>query len=87
MVTALIWEIQPNDNVEVAVVIRKVLIDLGVPKVGTAYADKASDRMLENYDDAKAAYFVLEDQGRIITCTGIAQFGCRNSFEYAFKGN
>jgi putative acetyltransferase len=87
METALIREIQPNDHVVVAVVIRKVLIDLGVRKIGTAYADKALDQMFENYDVAKAGYFVLEDQGRIITCTGIAQFGFRNSFEYAFKGN
>ena len=83
----MIREIQPNDHVVVAVVIRKVLIDLGVRKIGTAYADKALDQMFENYDVAKAGYFVLEDQGRIITCTGIAQFGFRNSFEYAFKGN
>ena len=69
----MIREIRLNDNTEVAVVIRKVLIDLGVPKIGTAYADVALDHMYENYDVAKATCFVIEDQGRIIGCAGIAQ--------------
>ena len=86
METVIMLEIQPNDNV-LAIVIRKVLVDIRVPKIGTAYTDVALDHMYGNYDDAKAAYFVLENQGRIIAWADIAQFGCRNSFEYAFKGN
>ena len=41
--------IKPSDNAALAQVIRTVLVDLGVPKVGTAYADKALDSMYENY--------------------------------------
>ncbi len=73
MLVTIIREIQPGDNEEVARVIRKVLEDLGVPKVGTAYADKALDRMYGNYDVPRAAYFVAEENGRIIGCAGIAQ--------------
>jgi putative acetyltransferase len=73
MDTAVIREIAPEDNTEVAMVIRKVLIDLGVPKVGTAYADKALYHMFENYDVPKATYFVIEDKARIIGCAGVAQ--------------
>lgn len=73
MDTAIIREIAPVDNTEVAMVIRKVLIDLGVPKVGTAYADKALDHMFENYDVPRATYFVIEDKARIIGCAGVAQ--------------
>lgn len=73
METAIIREIQPKDNAEVANVIRKVLLDLGVPKVGTAYADEALNHMFENYNVPKATYFVVEDKGRIIGCAGIAQ--------------
>ncbi len=73
METAIIREIQPNDNTEVAHVIRKVLVDLGVPKVGTAYADEALNHMFENYNMPKATYFVVEDEGEIIGCAGIAQ--------------
>lgn len=73
METVIMREILSNDNAEVAVVIRKVLIDLGVPKVGTAYVDKALGHMFENYDKPRATYFVVEDQGRIIGCAGVAQ--------------
>ncbi|MBC8769444.1 GNAT family N-acetyltransferase [Arenibacter sp. BSSL-BM3] len=73
MLVTIIREIQPGDNEEVARVIRKVLEDLGVPKVGTAYADKALDRMYGNYDVPRAAYFVAEENGRILGCAGIAQ--------------
>ena len=48
--TAVIREITKDDNASVAQVVRKVLVDLGVPKVGTAYADTALDHMFENYD-------------------------------------
>tara|TARA_R110000796_G_scaffold252619_2_gene388772 strand:+ start:19763 stop:20251 length:489 start_codon:yes stop_codon:yes gene_type:complete len=71
--TIVIREIEQKDNEEVAKVIRKVLVDLGVPKVGTAYADKALDHMFENYNVSKATYFVVEDNGLIKGCAGIAQ--------------
>ncbi|MET6990342.1 GNAT family N-acetyltransferase [Sediminicola arcticus] len=73
MSTAIIREIQPQDNKQVASVIRQVLIDLGVPKVGTAYADKALDHMYENYNVPKASYFVVEENNKIIGCAGVAQ--------------
>ncbi|WP_291864275.1 GNAT family N-acetyltransferase [Maribacter sp.] len=73
MNTTFIREIEEKDNAEVATVIRKVLIDLGVPKVGTAYADKALDSMFENYKVPKATYFVVEQDGAIIGCAGVAQ--------------
>jgi len=69
----IIREIQPKDNAAVARVVRQVLVDLGVPKVGTAYADKALDDMYGAYDVPKAAYFVAEEEGRIIGCAGVAQ--------------
>ncbi|MFT4832130.1 MAG: putative acetyltransferase [Psychroserpens sp.] len=73
MNTAIIREIQPQDNKQVASVIRQVLIDLGVPKVGTAYADTALDHMYENYSVPKASYFVVEENEKIIGCAGVAQ--------------
>ncbi|MFT5890360.1 MAG: putative acetyltransferase [Dokdonia sp.] len=69
----IIRPIETADNERVAAVIRKVLVDMGVPKVGTAYADTALDQMYENYDTPKARYFVVEDQGTLIGCAGIAQ--------------
>lgn len=69
----VIREIRPKDNEQVAKLIRKVLEDFGVPKVGSAYADKALDDMYSTYNVPKATYFVVEDKGRILGCAGIAQ--------------
>ena len=73
MKSPIIREIAAEDNPQVARVIRKVLVDLGVPKVGTAYADKILDTMFEAYNKAKATYFVVEENNNIIGCAGIAQ--------------
>lgn len=73
MGNVVIREIRREDNPQVAVVIRKVLIELGVPKVGTAYADKALDYMYEHYDRPRSTYFVVEENGSILGCAGIAQ--------------
>jgi putative acetyltransferase len=71
--TALkIRKIQPEDNQEVAKVIRAVLVEMGVPKVGTAYEDKALEDMYATYDFPRMEYFVVENEGKIIGCAGIA---------------
>ena len=49
----IIREIQKTDNVAIAKVIRDVLIEHNVPKVGTAYADPSLDFMFENYSQEK----------------------------------
>lgn len=67
-----IRRIQKSDNPQIAQVIRDVLIEHNVPKVGTAYADPQLDYMFEAYDMARAAYFVVETDGRIIGGAGIA---------------
>lgn len=68
-----IRSIRKEDNEQVAALIRKVLLDLGAPKVGTAYADVTLDHMFENYDKPRAAYFVVEENETILGCAGIAQ--------------
>lgn len=72
MTSISIREIEQKDNEQVAKVIRKVLVDLGVPKVGTAYADKALDCMFENYTAPRSSYFVVVENDVILGCAGIA---------------
>ena len=45
-----IREILPEDNPKIAKAIRVILIEYGVPKIGTAYADKILDTLFEAYD-------------------------------------
>lgn len=66
-----IREIQPEDNQQVAQVVRRVLVEMGVPKVGTAYEDKSLDNMYGYYDQPKMNYFVVEEGEKIIGCAGI----------------
>jgi len=68
----IIRAIKKEDNPSLAKVIRKVLLDLGVPKVGTAYADKALDCMFETYQGDRRVYFVVEENGTILGGAGIA---------------
>ncbi|WOC40497.1 GNAT family N-acetyltransferase [Polaribacter sp. HL-MS24] len=69
----IIREIQPQDNAQVAKVIREVLIEFGVPKVGTAYEDKATDEMFEHFQKKTSTYYVVEYQQKVVGCAGIAQ--------------
>ncbi|MEZ4779625.1 MAG: GNAT family N-acetyltransferase [Flavobacteriaceae bacterium] len=69
----VIRAIQPEDNPFVAKIIRNVLEDFNVPKVGTAYADASLDCMFETYQKPRSAYFILEENNIIIGGGGIAQ--------------
>ncbi|WP_298315407.1 GNAT family N-acetyltransferase [uncultured Aquimarina sp.] len=68
-----IRSVAPADNKALAQVLRDVLIEMGVPKVGTAYEDEALDMMYETYDAPRKKYYVVEDNGRIIGGAGIGQ--------------
>ncbi|MBQ0734048.1 GNAT family N-acetyltransferase [Aquimarina celericrescens] len=64
--------IKREDNKAIAQVIREVLVEMGVPKVGTAYEDEALDKMFETYDLPKRSYFVVEENDQILGGGGIA---------------
>ena len=67
-----IREVKEEDNAALAKVIRQVLIDIGAPKVGTAYADPELDFMYQTYQIDRSAYFVIEEDGVVLGGAGIA---------------
>jgi putative acetyltransferase len=69
----IIREIEAKDNEELANLVRSVILEMGAPKVGTAYEDKATDQMFETYQKDKAKYFVVEHQNKVIGGAGIAR--------------
>ncbi|MDC1162448.1 GNAT family N-acetyltransferase [Tenacibaculum sp.] len=69
----IIREIKAEDNTQMAVVIRSVLIEFGAPKTGTAYEDTATDTMFETYQADKMQYFVIEHKNTIVGGAGYAQ--------------
>lgn len=68
----IIRPIQKGDNVEMAKVIRTVLEEFDVPKVGTAYADPQLDCLFETYNEPKSIYFVIENNEKIIGGAGVS---------------
>lgn len=70
--TIVIREIEQKDNAKIAKAIRSVLIEMGVPKVGTAYEDEALDCMTETYEESRKIYFVVENGNEIIGGAGIS---------------
>lgn len=68
-----IREIEAQDNPKIAAAIREVLIEFGVPKVGTAYADKILDTLYEAYQKERASYFILLRGEEIVGGAGVAQ--------------
>ncbi|PQJ23398.1 GNAT family N-acetyltransferase [Tenacibaculum sp. SG-28] len=74
----IIREIKPADNAGVAQLIRSVLIELNVPKTGTAYEDKATDEMFATYQNKRACYFVIEYKGEILGGAGIGPLEGQN---------
>ncbi len=73
MNTPLIRLIEKNDNPQIAKVIRSVLEDFNIPKVGTAYADASLDCMFETYQKPQTVYFVVEEDGKVIGGAGVAK--------------
>ncbi|WP_119792656.1 GNAT family N-acetyltransferase [Flavobacterium anhuiense] len=72
MINWLIRTIEKKDNQAVASLIRSVFDELEIPKVGTAYEDPYLDLMFEQYSKPKSIYFVVENEGEIVGCAGIA---------------
>jgi len=64
--------IQPEDDPEIGQLIRSVLVEFNVPKVGTAYADPSLVCMFETYQKEKTRYFILTDGQSIYGGGGIA---------------
>ena len=63
--------IKASDNLPLAVALRSVLIEMGVPKKGTAYEDKQLDTMFEAYMDSRAIYYVVFEGESIFGGAGI----------------
>ena len=64
--------ISPQDDPESGQLIRSVLEEFNVPKVGTAYADASLNCMYDTYQKPRSRYFILSDGISIYGGGGIA---------------
>ena len=67
----IIRPIQAKDNVVIAKIIRDTLMEFGAAKPGTVYFDATTDHLFELFQQPKAAYFVVENEGVVLGGGGI----------------
>lgn len=63
--------IQPSDNPELAKIIRNTLSEFGAANPGTVYFDPTTDALFELFQAEKSAYFIAENNGKILGGGGI----------------
>ena len=80
-----IREVKKTDNFELAALLRKILIEMGVPKKGTAFEDPEIDCIYETYNSPRSKYFIIEEDAKIKGGAGISQLKKINSFKPKFK--
>ncbi|MFA5326810.1 MAG: GNAT family N-acetyltransferase [Prolixibacteraceae bacterium] len=63
--------IKPDDNKELAVIVRNTLAEFGAARPGTVFFDPTTDDLYELFRMPKSAYFVAESDGKILGGGGI----------------
>ena len=66
-----IRKIQPQDNHELGKLVQNVLMEMGAPKIGTAYSDPFLFHLFEEYSKPNAIYFVVTSNEKIVGGAGI----------------
>ena len=69
----LIRPINESDNKHISVILREVLIEMDIPRIGSAYEDPEINNMYESYQSNRSIYFVVEENNKIIGGAGINQ--------------
>ena len=67
----LIRPINESDNKHIAVILRQVLIEMDIPRKGSAFEDPEIDKMYESYQSNRSIYFVVEEKNKILGGAGI----------------
>ena len=69
----LIRPINESDNKHISVILREVLIEMDIPRIGSAYEDPEINNMYESYQSNRSIYFVVEENNKIFGGAGINQ--------------
>ncbi|MDG2475641.1 MAG: GNAT family N-acetyltransferase [Flavobacteriaceae bacterium] len=68
----LIRPINQSDNKSLSVILREVLVEMQIPKIGSAYEDPELDDMFNTYQLPRSQYFVVQEGDRILGGAGIS---------------
>ena len=78
-----IIQVKKTDNFELAALLRKILIEMGVPKKGTAFEDPEIDCIYETYNSPRTKYFIIEEDAIIKGAGGeLLQVGNKSPLLY-----
>jgi len=66
-----IRQIEDNDNLALAIMIRKVFEEHDAPKTGTVYSDPTTDNLYALFQTSGSMLWVAELDGEIVGCCGI----------------
>ncbi len=66
-----IRSIAPDDNAEIARIIRACLKEFGADKPGTVYYEDSTDHLYEVFREKDSAYFIAEENGIMLGGGGI----------------
>ncbi|MEO6819712.1 MAG: GNAT family N-acetyltransferase [Ginsengibacter sp.] len=66
----IIRELKPEDNKDLAIVIRRTLEEFKVDKPGTVYFDESTDHLSDIFTVNNSAYFVVELNGEVMGGAG-----------------
>ena len=69
----LIRPINESDNKQIAVILREVLVEMDIPRIGSAFEDPEIDKMYESYQSNRSRYFIVEENNKILGGAGINQ--------------
>ena len=69
----LIRPINESDNKHISVILREVLIEMDIPRIGSAYEDPEINNMYESQQSNRSIYFVVEENNKILGGAGINQ--------------
>jgi|TARA_Y100000992_G_scaffold298361_1_gene263398 putative acetyltransferase len=67
----IIRKIKDHDNNKIASIIKKVIIEMKAPKIGTAYADPNLNTLSKDYQVSRTVYYILEHNDEILGGAGI----------------
>lgn len=72
----VIREIQPQDDPQIATIIRQVLTEFGANRPGFAWADPELDQLSQAYQANGSIYYVVTAAEQVVGGGGIAPFPC-----------
>ncbi|SFE85048.1 putative acetyltransferase [Paenibacillus catalpae] len=74
----IIRELLAKDNATIEQIIRECLIEFGGNRAGLAWEDESLSHLSDYYNQVGRAYWVIEQDGKVVGGCGIAEFNGSN---------